>query len=56
MPLLSTRIGLLDTENAFTIGPKIRAIESQDITADPQRVVVFPGRGPISLPQSVPER
>ncbi|HUI69286.1 MAG TPA: aminotransferase class I/II-fold pyridoxal phosphate-dependent enzyme [Spirochaetia bacterium] len=29
MAVLSTRIGLLDTENAFKIGPKIRAIEDQ---------------------------
>jgi aspartate aminotransferase len=27
MAVLSTRVGLLDTENAFKIGPKIRAIE-----------------------------
>lgn len=108
MPLLSKRIGLLDTENAFKIGPKIRAIEAQGkkvitcnlgepdfpvpafikeevkrqidldnthycdpqgiislrkavagyfgetrgITADPQRVVVFPGaKPPIGLCQ-----
>ena len=29
MAVLSKRIGLLDTENAFKIGPKIRAIEDQ---------------------------
>ena len=29
MALLSKRVGLLDTENAFKIGPKIRAVEAQ---------------------------
>ena len=29
MRVLSERVGLLDTENAFKIGPKIRAIEEQ---------------------------
>jgi aspartate aminotransferase len=108
MAVLSKRIGLLDTENAFKVGPKIRAIEDQGkkvikcnlgepdfpvpafikeevkrqidldnthycdpqgiislrkavagyfsetrgITADPQRVVVFPGaKPPIGLCQ-----
>jgi len=27
--VLSKRIGLLDTENAFKIGPKIRSLEDQ---------------------------
>lgn len=29
MAVLSKRIGLLDTENAFKIGPKIRSLEDQ---------------------------
>ena len=32
MALLSKRVGLLDTENAFKIGPKIRAVEEQGKT------------------------